>query len=234
MKYINIKKIKALFLTGIILVTMTGCQMIEKESAQPKDNQTVESTMEEDNVKEDVIIEDNNIKEEEIKTEDDLVTYFNNFEEEIDTKINEGKLEEFKESAKNAAITGIDFVFYGKEINGYTFDELSDEAKAKVLLLVNNIDAKLESNLPGYKETVKDKYGKAYDVVTEKLDEAAKTLDGYLDNKYGEDYTEFKDKTSDLWDDFKDSAKSGYESTKEVAGEGWSKIKGWYENKTGK
>ena len=62
MKYINIKKIKALFLTGIILVTMTGCQMIEKESAQPKDNQTVESTMEEDNVKEDVIIEDNNIK----------------------------------------------------------------------------------------------------------------------------------------------------------------------------
>jgi glutamate N-acetyltransferase/amino-acid N-acetyltransferase len=49
-----------------------------------------------------------------------------------------------------------------------------------------------------------------------------------------EDYTEFKDKTSDLWDDFKDSAKSGYESTKEVAGEGWSKIKGWYENKTGK
>ena len=100
--------------------------------------------------------------------------------------------------------------------------------------VVNNIDAKLESNLPGYKETVKDKYGKAYDVVTEKLDEAAKTLDGYLDNKYGEEYTEFKDKTSELWDDFKDSAKSGYESTKEVAGEGWAKIKGWYENKTGK
>ena len=162
MKYININKLKALFLTGIILVTMTGCQMIEKESMQTKDNQTIESTIEENKVKEDVII-DNNIKEEEIRTEEDIVTYFNNFEEEIDTKINEGNLDEFKESAKNAAITGIDFVFYGKEINGYTFDELSDETKAKVLLLVNNIDAKLESHLPGYKETVKDKYGKAYD-----------------------------------------------------------------------
>ena len=51
MKYININKLKALFLTGIILVTMTGCQMIEKESVQPKDNQTIESAIEENKVK---------------------------------------------------------------------------------------------------------------------------------------------------------------------------------------
>lgn len=223
MKYININRLKAVFLTGIILVTMTGCQAKESTPVQDGTNVAIESPL-----------ESNEIKEENIKTEEDVVAYFENFESEINEKIDEGKLEAVKESAKNAAITGIDFIFYDKEINGYTFSELSDTAKAKILLIVNSIDNKLESHLPGYKQTIKEKYGNAYDAVTEKLDEASNTLDGYLEGKYGEEYNNFKDKASDLWDDFKGTTQEGIDSTKDTYKEGWSKVKEWYENKTGK
>lgn len=64
------------------------------------------------------------------------------------------KREETKTKAKKKAVEYIDFVFYGKEINGVKFDDLKDEEKAKVksdlgklVDLVNQYDPNYFNNL---------------------------------------------------------------------------------------
>ena len=51
------------------------------------------------------------------------------FEETITDK---DKRDKVKEDAKQKSTEYIDFIFYGKELNGITFDELKDDQKEKI------------------------------------------------------------------------------------------------------
>ena len=46
-------------------------------------------------------------------------------------------------------------MFYGTEINGYTFQQLTDSAKLHITNIVIEIDAMLEEVRPGYKNEIK-------------------------------------------------------------------------------
>jgi len=48
-------------------------------------------------------------------------------------------------------------LFYDTTIKGYTFDELTNEAKIKVLTLALKIDNKIDKYFPDYKEIIKEK-----------------------------------------------------------------------------
>ena len=75
-----------------------------------------------------------------------------------------------------------DFIWNGKEINGVTFSELSDEGKDYAMNALNSLDDTLEYLVPDYKERFKDWF----------TDKAADTLDS-LDN--------LKNKGLDIWNE---------------------------------
>ena len=79
--------------------------------------------------------QDNNDSSVDIKNENDVIQYFeNNYND-----INSNKVS-IKDKAKEYFIDIVDFIFYDKEIKGYTFCELSDNAKIKVKICSNNED----------------------------------------------------------------------------------------------
>ena len=75
-----------------------------------------------------------------------------------------------------------DFIFNGKEINGVTFDELSDSGKEKAINALSSLDDILNYLVPNYKERFKDWF----------TDTSARGLDTLSD---------LKDKGLELWDE---------------------------------
>ena len=240
MKYMNIKKLTAIISAGFILLSISGCQKKEESnktnSLETGNYQYVETRPSDDLNNENQIlnetIADRNQNTSNGSAEDEIVTYFENLESEVNYYINEDNFEKVKEKSKNIAIAGIDFVFYGTEIKGVTFEELTIESKEKILSIVAIIDSKIESKLPGYREIIKDKFGQGYDYVSEKLQEGLTYVDGKLEEKYSEDYKNVKDKANEIKKDAKEGASSIYDKVTEEISEGFTKIKEWYENKT--
>lgn len=89
--------------------------------------------------------------------EESIVSYFINANNELDNYKDQNNVN-FQEKAKNIFTTTIDFLFYDKEIKGYTFKELSLAAKLKILKIVASIDNKIDNYFPDYKQNIKDKY----------------------------------------------------------------------------
>ncbi len=82
-----------------------------------------------------------------------------NYVESVKTKLdNYSTNESNKQTAKEYFCNIVDFIFYGGEIKGYTFSELSSSAKAKVVYYALIIDSKIDNKFPGYKDTLSDKY----------------------------------------------------------------------------
>lgn len=237
MKYVNIKKLIVVLSTGFVLISVSGCNkngekvysnVQENSLNQNVETETLVNTEANNYVETEPILETTQNKEVEI------INYFDSLEQEIDSYINEGKFEEMKEKAKNIAITGIDFIFYGKEIKGVTFEELTIDTKNKIMTIVSRIDSKIENKIPGYKDTIKDKFGQGYDYVSLKLDEVLIYIDGKLETEYGDNYERTKEKASNITEDVKEGASNVYEKVSEEISDGWSKIKEWYEEKTNK
>jgi hypothetical protein len=82
-----------------------------------------------------------------------------NYVESVKTKLdNYSANESNKQTAKEYFCNIVDFIFYGGEIKGHTFNELSSSAKAKVVYYALIIDSKIDNKFPGYKDTLNDKY----------------------------------------------------------------------------
>ena len=235
MKYINMKKLIAIISAGCILISISGCKKHEdanKSNVSDTGNyQYMENPSEQFKLESAESSNETQVGE---TIENEIITYFQGLEEEVNNCINAESFEKVKEKAKEMFITGIDFIFYCKEIKGVTFEELTTEAQERIMYIVANIDSKIESKIPGYKETIKDKFGQGYDYVSEKLQEGLKYIDGKLDEKYGEDYQGVKDKANEITDEVKDGASSIYDEVTESISEGFQKIKDWYEDKTDK
>lgn len=102
-----------------------------------------------------------------------VVRYIENDEKNVFTDAN---IEEFNAKVKAEIIKITDFVFNGTEINGHTFDELTEQAKLYVMDLLVKIDAKIEEVHPGYKDEIKikvkdytDRIRDKYYEITEKI-----------------------------------------------------------------
>lgn len=102
-----------------------------------------------------------------------VVRYIENDEKNVFTDAN---IEEFNAKVKAEIIKITDFVFNGTEINGHTFDELTEQAKLYIMDLLVKIDAKIEEVHPGYKDEIKikvkdytDRIRDKYYEITEKI-----------------------------------------------------------------
>lgn len=86
------------------------------------------------------------------KDSEEVINYIENIDEKVFTDEN---IKNLTASVKNEIIKITDFVFNGTEINGHTFDELTEEAKLYVMDMLVKIDSKIEEVHPGYKDEIK-------------------------------------------------------------------------------
>lgn len=84
-----------------------------------------------------------------------VVNYVESFKTKLD---NYSTNESNKKTAKEYFCTLVDFIFYGGEIKGHTFNELTSSGKAKVIYYALIIDSKIDNKWPGYKDTLSSKY----------------------------------------------------------------------------
>lgn len=168
----------------------------------------------------DIVIDDNN----DAYNEEDVISYFENMEN--DTL----KSDSFKEKFKEYFITIVDFIFYDKEIKGYTFDELSGTAKAKIISVALKIDSKIEEYVPNYKENISNTSSKIYTDVKEKM----VTMYFDISTDICKNNEEQCDKVKEIFGGIKDTCKIGWEFIKGLFSGGITKVREWYEIYSGK
>lgn len=122
-----------------------------------QDDSVSNSQVNKNNVKDDIDTNTNHKdREEVVYSPNDVVSYFDELNKNIDTYKSSNDVT-MKEKIKSGFITVVDFLFYDGVIKGYTFDELTSNAKIKVLTLALKIDNKIDKYFPNYKESIKNK-----------------------------------------------------------------------------
>ena len=161
---------------------------------------------------------------EDVYNEEDIVSYFRTMENEIEESSS------FKEKFKEYFVNIVDFIFYNGEVNGYTFDELSGTTKAKIISIALKIDSMIEEYMPNYKENIFGTSSKVYNNVKEKLVILYMEISTDICENNEEDCLKVKD----IFTDIKNTCKIGWEFIKSLFGNGFLKIKEWYEIYSGK
>lgn len=174
-------------------------------------------------------------KEQEPLTDEEFTSYIETIDSEVTTITEKGDITPKEEKAlTNTFITLTDFIFYGGEIKGKTFAELTEGAKQQVIKIYEKIDAKIEASFPGYKETIKETSTKTYNNVKEKLTGLKDSALEKYKNEIGEDrYNDqvetfnesketMKESFSPVIDKVVEESKDLYETTKE-------KLDNWYQ-----
>lgn len=160
---------------------------------------------------------DNNV-EEVITNESDVIAYFSARESSINSSVDQDD-RTFREKAKETFVTIVDFIFYDKEIKGYTFDELTTSAKLKIIEIALSIDNKIDEYFPDYKETIKDKYTSIKGKLAVKYLEFTSTLCEKVGadtcNQAKEDFNTMKESFGFTWEFIKELASSGSTKVKE-------------------
>jgi len=161
----------------------------------------------------------NNDANNKTNTKVDIVTYFNNLNSTIFSKEN---IKKYSEKAKSTFIEITDFLFYGTEFNGYTFNELSDNVKLKIMGIIINIDDKMEQYFPNYKEIIKTKYNDIKQRVIAKYLETS--------NKICEELgTDSCDEAKNGLLKLRESFNLTFDIIKALGKTGIENLKGWYE-----
>ena len=198
------------------------------EENNTENNTKNESKEDNDPNSNDVNIKDNSDDNynDSVTSEEDVVNYF---EKKYD-EVNNNSWNDVKDKAKEYFIDIVDFIFYDKEIRGYTFSELSDNTKIKVIALALKIDSKIEEYIPGYKKSISSNGNKIYTDVKDRL------VSSYLDLsvKICSNNEEGCNKAKDIFSDIKDNCKIGWSFIKKLASDGGNKLKDWYEIYSGK
>ena len=154
-------------------------------------------------------------------TENDVISYFTSKEKSISKNNQEDKT--LRETAKETFVTVVDFIFYDKEVKGYTFKELTTSAKLKIIEIALSIDHKIDEYFPDYKDVIKDKYNNIKGKLAVKYLEFTSTLC----EKVGEDTC---NQAKEDFNTMKESFGFTWELIKELAATGSDKVKEFYEN----
>ena len=87
--------------------------------------------------------------------EEVVISYFEELEDTVSNSQHKEITENIKTTLKNVFTTTVDFLFYDEPIKGYTFKELTTEAKLKICKIALSIDNKIDTYFPNYKDTIK-------------------------------------------------------------------------------
>ena len=166
----------------------------------------------------------NNINPKEETNADTVVmNYMNTIQTEMDKP-------SLGESAKKGFITVIDFIFYKGSIKGYTFNDLSNSVKLKVLSMALYFDNKIDKYFPGYKESISSTTKKIYTNIKANIISVYLDITTTICNSNNELCASAKDEFQSLKKNFGLT----FDLIKEIAGDGVSNLKNWYEIWSGK
>ena len=146
-----------------------------------------------------------------------ITNYIDNTVEEEIQEGNESKL-------KSTYNVLTDFIFNGGTIKGYTFNELTSEAKEKVMNTYHKLDDYIESKFPNYKSNIKEKATDIKDNVIEKYNEI-NTEENRQEVK--ETYEQIKEKANPYVEEIKESFKEETEEMKEDYKSLYESFKNW-------
>lgn len=153
----------------------------------------------------------------------EVLNYFNTLNDDFNS-------ESIKDSLKNGFITVVDFLFYNGQIKGYTFNELSSSAKLKVLSMAMYFDSKIENYFPGYKESISNTTSKIYTNLKEKVVNAYLNITTSICNNKADACESAKEGFNELKTNFGLT----WSLIKDIAGDGITNLKNWYEIWSGK
>ena len=223
---------KKVIIILIALSIITGCTS-ENIKNNLTENSKTKNVQTEEIIKVEPEVPTKESLEEESSTTNDItiINYINDVEKEVTTLTNNENSISTKEKLKNTFITLTDFIFYNGTINGITFNELSTSVQEQVLEIYTNIDRKIESYYPNYKETIKTTSQNIYTNVIEKANSIKEKYkekvgeDSYNNTKeiIEEDLNRLKETINPTVDYVKENSKNIYDSVKE-------KADNWYQN----
>lgn len=209
---LHLKQIAATLAVGFVLV---GCSkenenLSVSSSSQINSTSTISSTpsstassnLEQEN------------QEETLDTEE--FDYFDQAKKEIKELIESEQVEQAKEKGKEYFITGVDFIFYDKEINGVTFDDLTEEGKKVTLENLETIDGWIMEIAPDYKDKISEKYQVVKDFVSTTYYDVLESIKESLGE---ENYSAIREKKNEI--------KESITNTKDKVLE---KVSDWYQN----
>lgn len=233
---INTKRMTSLLLSGLILMSISGCSNKKnndiakyntneysyqsknlEQSTQNKNNKQIINS---ENIEESNDLEQSTQNSKQTSTKEqsnNIINYLENIDNKITNKLYKTKDELIKDY-------GIihDFIFDNGTIKGYTFNELKENIKEKIINLYLIIDEKIDTNYPNYKETIKEKYSNIKDKVKDKLN----TIKNNLKDKIGEDkYNSIIDKKDTLVSEFKEQTRKDLIEIKELGKKAKDKLK---------
>ena len=209
---LHLKQIAATLAVGFVLV---GCSkenenLSVSSSSQINSTSTISSTPSSTAPSN---LEPEN-QEETLDTEE--FDYFDQAKKEIKELIESEQVEQAKEKGKEYFITGVDFIFYDKEMNGVTFDDLTEEGKKVTLENLETIDGWIMEIAPDYKDKIGEKYQVVKDFVSTTYYDVLESIKESLDE---ENYSAIQEKKNEI--------KDSITSTKDKALE---KVSDWYQN----
>lgn len=105
------------------------------------------------------------------------------------------------EKGKECFINIVDFMFYGKDINGYTFSMFKDDFKEDMYSYLKDLDSVLMYIKSDYKESI----GKKYNIVKDFSKEKYSSALNYIISKIGQDkYNDIISKKDSIWGTIKE------------------------------
>ena len=216
MSKLNIITINILIVVLIVFGIVCIYSIIDKKNlkdSKEKNNETEE------------IVEYEPI-DDQIDDVDDKTTIEKYFDNEI--KKDEELLKEDTPKAKNklkeSFITLTDFIFYNGKINNTSYSELKSITQHKLLTKWYQLDSKIESKYPNYKDNISTTSKHSYSNIKSKANELKTLLEDVYIEKYGkenlnrkkETIEEVEQKVKEKQNEVKDKLKSWYEELKEV------------------
>ena len=209
---LHLKQIAATLAVGFVLVgcskenenlsVSSSSQINSTSTISSTPSSTASSTLEQEN------------QEETLDTEE--FDYFDQAKKEIKELIESEQVEQAKEKGKEYFITGVDFIFYDKEMNGVTFDDLTEEGKKVTLENLETIDGWIMEIAPDYKDKISEKYQVVKDFVSTTYYDVLESIKESLGE---ENYSAIREKKNEI--------KDSITSTKDKALE---KVSEWYQN----
>ena len=209
---LHLKQIAATLAVGFVLV---GCSK-ENENLSVSNSSQINSTSTISSTPSSTVssnLEQEN-QEETLDTEE--FDYFDQAKKEIKELIESEQVEQAKEKGKEYFITGVDFIFYDKEMNGVTFDDLTEEGKKVTLENLEIIDVWIMEIAHDYKDKIGEKYQVVKDFVSTTYYDALESIKERLGE---ENYSAIQEKKNEI--------KDSITSTKDKALE---KVSEWYQN----
>lgn len=212
----NIKLKGLVIVTTLSAVLLTGCTtyddlIINDPRPNIEQQQTFEPVIPNNQVEESKPIDSLESSQEIQSTQE--FTFFSDAKKELTEYIESDDFQNLKEKGKYYVTTGIDFIFFDKEINGITFDQMSTEFKIRVMNDVAALDNAVEAYFPGYKESFSSKYQIAAEFVSSKYLDMVDVIKEYLGEDNWNALGNMKDK---IWGDLTTTKDQAIEDIKEL------------------